>query len=608
MKREKFFPLQFKILLFSLIVIIIPISTLGLISFEKSSAVLQEKISLSNMNTVEQIGNNIEFIVQNVHDISLYLIQNVDLRNYLNLNAKESETVITKSRLKIENGLLELISPKVFINSIYIKGFNNLEINTNNATNHISQESVERSLTLLGGPMWYLDEVYDYNNRPTPVYSMVRTIFDINNITRKMAVMKINVDENAFYNIYKGKVIGAGDQFFLLDGHGTIISATSRDKIKQAFDYSIFGKNTLNANEGYFKIKTQGTVYLVTYYSIRSNGWKIINMVPLKQLLKENTQNEYELFLAMFFSFAVCILIAIFFSGRMLRRLKRLCKFMAKIENENFDAYADPKGNDEITVLYRSFNTMSLRLKELINKVYTVQIKEREAELKALQAQINPHFLFNTLDNIYWMGRMENAFKTSKMVEALSKLFRSSLDSGKESTTVKAEISHVKNYILIQQVRFTDEIKFSLNVDDELLDCMTLKFVLQPLIENSITHGIRHLGMDGMINVIVKRDADELIFIVEDNGGCIDIDEVNELLDGNAISSTGSSAGSGTGSDTGRGNRGFAIKNVNDRIKLFFGDKYGLKFTKNGQWTTAIVTQPYRREENENENDQDIAD
>lgn len=607
MKREKFFPLQFKILLFSLIVIIIPITTMGIISFEKSSAVLQEKISLSNMNTVEQIGSNIEFIVQNVQDISMYLIQNVDLRNYLNLNENESNAVVIKDRLKIENGLLELISPKVFINSIYIKGFNNLEINTNNATNYISQENMEKSLSLLGGPMWYLDDVYDYNRRPTHVYSMVRSIYDINNITRKMAVMKINVDENAFYNIYKDKVIGSGDEFFLLDGHGTIISATSRDKIKQAFDYSIFGSNNFNANEGYFKIKTQGTVYLVTYYSIRSNGWKIVNMVPLKQLLKENTRNEYELFLAMFLSFAVCILIAILFSGGMLKRLKRLCKFMAKIEYENFDVYADPKGNDEITVLYRSFNKMSLRLKELINKVYTVQIKEREAELKALQAQINPHFLFNTLDNIYWMGRMENAFKTSKMVEALSKLFRSSLDSGKESTTVKAEIDHVKNYILIQQVRFNDEIKFSLSVDDELLDCMTLKLVLQPLIENSIMHGIKNMDKNGIINVIVKRDADELIFIVEDNGCCIDIDEVNRLLDGNAnANSTGNVNSTGTGTGNGKGNRGFAIKNVNDRIKLFFGDDFGLKFIKNGQWTTAIVTQPYRREENGN--DQDIAD
>jgi two-component system sensor histidine kinase YesM len=186
-------------------------------------------------------------------------------------------------------------------------------------------------------------------------------------------------------------------------------------------------------------------------------------------------------------------------------------------------------------------------------------------------------------------------------LEALSKLFRSSLDSGKESTTVKAEIDHIKNYILIQQVRFNDEIKFSLSVDDELLDCMTLKLVLQPLIENSITHGIKNMDKNGMINVIVKREADELIFIVEDNGCCIDIDEVNRLLDGNG-NANANSAGTGNG----KGNRGFAIKNVNDRIKLFFGDDFGLKFIKNGQWTTAIVTQPYRREENGN--DQDIAD
>lgn len=589
MTKKRFFPLQFKILLFSLIVIIIPIIILGIISFKKSSQVLQEKISLSNMNTVEQIGNNIDFIVQNVQDISLYLIQNGDLRSYLNLRGNESPDVILQKKLKIENDLLELISPKVFINSIYIKGFNNLEVNTDDDTaNYISQQNASKSLALKGGPMWYLDRVYDYNNRPSGVFSMVRSIYDINNITRKMAIMKINIDENAFYDIYKDKVIGQGDEFYLLDNNGTVISATSKGKTGQNFDYKIFGRNSLNLNEGYFKINTRGTVFLVTYYKIRSNGWTIINMVPLKQLLKENTENQQEVFWAMIFSFAVCILIVIFFSGKALVRLKRLCKLMEKIEHEDFGVYVEPKGNDEITLLYRSFNNMSSKLKELIHKVYTVQIKQKEAELKALQAQINPHFLFNTLDNIYWMGRMESAFETSKMVEALSKLFRLSLNSGKEITTVRTEIEHVRNYIIIQQVRFKDEIKFSLDIDDEVLDCLTLKLVLQPLIENSIAHGIKNMGKDGIINVTVKQNGMKLIFIVQDNGCGIDLEEINRLL-----------------GDTGDGNRGFAVKNVNDRIKLYFGENYGLEFVKGECGTTVIVSQPYFKEETRH--DQDIA-
>jgi two-component system, sensor histidine kinase YesM len=588
MDKKRFFPLQYKILLFSLVVIIIPITILGMISFKKFSKILEDKISLSNMNTVEQIGNNINFIVQNVQDISMYLIQNNDLRNYLYLKDNESNDVVSNSRLKIENDLVNLLSPKVFINSIYIKGFNGLEVNTNNAINYISKKNIEKSVALLGGPMWYLDKVYDYNHRATNVYSMVRSINDINNITKKIGIMKINVDANAFYNIYKDKIIVNGDEFFLLDNDGTIISATNIDKMGQAFDYRIFGMNNLNSNQGYFQISSQGTVFLVTYYKIQSTGWKIVNIVPLKQLLKENTENKYEMILAMILSFAVCVLIAILFSSRMLVRLKRLCNLMGKLENEDFNVYAEPKGNDEITVLYRSFNKMSVNLKDLINKVYTVQIKQREAELKSLQAQINPHFLFNTLDNIYWMGRMENAFETSRMVEALSKLFRLSLNSGKESTTVKTEIEHIKNYVLIQQIRFKDEIKFSLSIDNEVMDCSTLKLVLQPLIENSITHGIKNMVKDGIINVIVKIEGRNLIFIVEDNGDCIDIEEINSLL-----------------SDDIKDNRGFAIKNVNERIKLFFGDDYGLKFVKKGKWTTAIVTQPYHKEETFD--DKDIA-
>lgn len=574
MRKKRFFPLQIKILLLSLFVVIIPITTFGIISFNQTSQIMQQKISLSNMNTVEQIGNNIEFIVQNVHDISLYLIQNENVRTYFHLQGNESIDTIYHNKLKIESDLQQLISPKIFIDSIYIKGVNNLELNTADHRNELSPNTVSRSAELYGKPIWYLDTVYDYKNRPIKVLSMVRSIYDTSNITRKLAVMKINVNADAFYNIYKDKMIVESDEFFVLDNNDTIISATSSNKVGDTFDYSMFSKSRLNSDMGYFQIKFKGLVYLVTYYKFGNNGWKIINIVPLKQLLKDNTKVQDDLIITIIICFAVCTAIITFFSGRILARLKKLSKLMGKVENEDFDVYIEPKGNDEITRLYHSFNRMSAKLKELIQKVYSVQLKQREAELMALQAQINPHFLYNTLDNIYWMGRMEKAFETSKMVQALSKLFRQSLNNGEETTKVRNEIEHIKNYIIIQQIRYKDKITFSLNVEDDTLEYFTIKFVLQPLVENAIVHGCRDQDKCGMIDISVFKENGKLLFKVEDNGVGVDLDEINRLL------------------EEPDGKRGMAIKNVNDRIQLFFGDEYGLKFIKKENGTTVIVTQP----------------
>ncbi len=578
MKKRRFFPLQFKILMLSLFVVIIPITTLGIISFRQSSQVMQQKISLSNMNTVEQIGNNIEFIVQNVQDISLYLIQDEDLKNYFYLKGNEPSNIIYQDKLKIENDLLELISPKIFIDSIYIKGVNNLDVNTTDTRNLISAQKIDQSAALKGSPMWYSDTIFDYNNRPSDVFTMVRSIYDMSNITNKLAVIKININGDAFYDIYKDKAIVEGDEFFVLDAQDNIISATKKNKVGSAFAYSMFSKNQFTSNEGYFQINSKGLVYLVTYYKFGNNGWKIINIVPLRQLLKENTKAQEELIFIMVFCFAICAIIVTVFSGRILLRLKTLSKLMGKVEHEDFDVYVEPKGNDEITRLYHSFNKMSGKLKELIQKVYSVQIKQKEAELMALQAQINPHFLYNTLDNIYWMGRMEKAFETSKMVEALSKLFRQSLNSGDEIIAVKDEVDHIRNYIIIQQIRYSDKITFQLNVDEETLNCLTTKFVLQPLIENAIVHGCKDLDKGGEINITISKNNERLIFMVEDNGRGIDPEEISKLL------------------NEPEGKRGIAIKNVNDRIQLYFGEEYGLTFLNRENGTAVIVTQPLTEE------------
>jgi len=251
---------------------------------------------------------------------------------------------------------------------------------------------------------------------------------------------------------------------------------------------------------------------------------------------------------------------------------------MNELEHENFDIVLSEKGNDEISLVSKSFNKMSRKLNELINEVYIVQLKQKEAELKVLHEQINPHFLYNTLNTIYWVCQLEKAPESAKLVQALSKLFRLSLNSGNEITTVEKEIEHLKYYILIQKKRFEDLIQFNIEVDEKLLNCNIVKLILQPLVENAIQHGIERKGSEGSITVRIYQEQDDLIYEVEDDGIGADVNELYELLH-----------------KVQDGNRGFGLKSVNDRIILHYGADYGLKFfSETTKGLRVVVRQPLK--------------
>jgi two-component system sensor histidine kinase YesM len=372
-------------------------------------------------------------------------------------------------------------------------------------------------------------------------------------------------------------MLGTKGDYFIIDENKTILSSLDKTLIGSKIDQKFKIIQNYTGQSGYFNSVISDHDFLVTYVNLSRPGWRLINLVPLDQLSNDTKVIQSITIVGILISLGLCLLLLVFFSLKFLSPLKQLRRYMKYIENENFDVSINVKGNDEIALLGKSFNKMSKKLNELINEVYAVQIKQKEAELKALQAQINPHFLYNTLDTIYWMCRMEKAFDSSNLVQALSKLFRLSLNSGNEFTTVRNEIDHLNNYIIIQEKRFEDLIKFKISVADEVLDCMVVKLVLQPLVENAIHHGIEKKGTEGRVEVSIFKEGDNVIYVIQDDGVGADEDELNSLLE-----------------KVENDNRGFGIKNVNDRIKLYFGNSYGIKFSSAyGTGTTVTVTQPF---------------
>lgn len=575
--KKRFFSFQYKILIFSFILILIPILIIGIFSYKESLKIVQQKVSISNLNTVKQVGERIEFIFQDAHDMSLFLIQNDDVREFFKLKNDEESEQINAGIIRLNNKLMYLISSKPYINSIYFAGFNGISMDTRNAYNTIDTETEKRIIQRKGGYIWDIGSITNYDGTSTNVFSLIRVVNDMYNITDRLAIMKINIDEKDLSGIYGDKILGKRDDFFILDAGNRIVSSIDKNKLGQNFTIDLWDRRPDNPKEGYFQTKLDGQDYLVTYFMIDNLGYKLINLVPLKELLKENEVIQKVMLEVAVISFLVCILLALLFSIKVLGPLKMICAQMKKVENEDFDVQVNLKGNDEIAMLGRSFNKMSAKLKELISQVYLMKIKHKEAEFAALQAQINPHFLYNALDTIYWMGRMEKAFETSKLVEALAKLFRLNLNSGREIILLQDEVEHLQNYMIIQKKRYRDAISFNIDIEDGLLECRVIKLVLQPLVENAIVHGIDKKEGKGNISVSIRKEAENLIYEVRDDGIGIDVKEINLLLE-----------------DVGDSNRGLGIKNVNDRLKLYFGEQYGLEFFGgNGRGTTVIVKQTY---------------
>ena len=223
---------------------------------------------------------------------------------------------------------------------------------------------------------------------------------------------------------------------------------------------------------------------------------------------------------------------------------------------------------------------MVVRIQKLMTTVREEEINLRKTELKALQTQINPHFLYNTLDSIAWMceqGRNANAVK---MVHALARLFRISISQGNELIPVAREIEHAESYLQIQKYRYKNQFTYAFDVDPECLDFLCNKITLQPIIENAINHGLKLLVDEGRIDVRVYRDGEDVVFSVQDNGVGMTPEQVESILRRDPGNHTG-----------------IGIKNVNDRLQIYFGKQYGLHITSEPDvGTTVEIRMPQIRE------------
>lgn len=353
--------------------------------------------------------------------------------------------------------------------------------------------------------------------------------------------------------------IGQRGYCFLMDEDGNIVYHPQQ----QLLYAGLKSENTgalASLNDGTYVDDT--VIYCVT--SVEGSDWRIVGVSYVDELVNRNVQDMIRLSCLLAVVVLAAALLTSFLLSQLLGRpLRGLASAMESFETDaDHFTYRPVGGTREVRELSDSFGHMVLRIQQLMSTVREEEINLRKTELKALQAQINPHFLYNTLDSIAWMCEQGRNADAVKMVHALARLFRISISKGNELIPIAKEIEHAESYLQIQKYRYKNQFTYEFDVDPECLDYYCNKITLQPIIENAINHGLDLLVDEGCITVRVYQDGEDIVFSVQDNGVGMSQEQVASILQHGPKDRTG-----------------IGIKNVNDRLQIYFGKKYGLHIT-----------------------------
>ncbi|WP_208414457.1 sensor histidine kinase [Paenibacillus castaneae] len=324
--------------------------------------------------------------------------------------------------------------------------------------------------------------------------------------------------------------------------------------------------------KGSFVDDTGASRELITYARVDNTKWYIIQIIPYKDLLENyRNVNTFVWFLAILIILAF-VLISFYFVSNVTEPIRELLRQMVRVTGGDLNARYSGSGSLEMVRLGHSFNLMTEQVRELIDQHEKQEVEKRKAEFAALQAQINPHFLINTLNSIKYMALISKADNIRSMTHALTHLLASSFNRGGLLITIAEEVDHLKHYLYIMEIRFGRSIQTEWDIDQEISGHYLLKLLLQPVLENSIIHGLKEVAYPGRINIAINAEENDLLITIADNGAGMTDDVMNPSDDKAPVYAF-----------SGMGNR-----NVHRRIQLHYGDRYGLKYEHNNPHGTRV--------------------
>lgn len=562
---------------FALITVLAMVS-MSIILSGKFTSTAKQNISRSTMQVIEQVGLNIENYQNSMINIVNLMEENINRSDNPNsADLIEKLDVILDMRDDIVSVSLFSDDGRLAMGNPFSKLKSNADI--------VNQEWFIKARENQGEVFLSSPHVQNlYEVKHNWVLSLSKAVTFNEGGKRIQGVLLIDLNFTSIEQLCQKISLGSRGYIFIIDSKGNFI----QHPLQQLLYLGLKEEDTndvLKTSYGTITQTIDGEERLVSVKSIGNNGWKIAGISYMDEF--NRTREDITSFSGIILVFAIVfiVFVFIFISAKISKPIKQLDDSMKRVEEGDFNTTVDIRGDMEVVHLSQTFNMMVFKIRQLMDQIVVEQEAKRKSELNALQAQINPHFLYNTLDSIVWMAENGKREDVITMVTSLARLFRISISRGKNIITVKEEIEHAKNYLIIQKVRFKSKFRFNIEVQEEVLQYKTLKLILQPIIENAIYHGIKYLVDEGVINVSAKIEDDKLLYEISDNG--LGIKE--EVLKGILSNKSEENGGAGVG-----------LRNVHERIQLSYGKEYGVEIQSELEEGTRVkLWLPIVKDEND---------
>lgn len=564
--------IRYTIFIYFTVTALVAILLIGISLYSRLSGQLRVTIQEENQAVLTQVNRSVDSYLRTIMKLSdsLYygVIKNADLSadsvnsEFTLLYDNNKDNISNIALLSKDGELLEAVPAARLKTGMDVTG-EDWFVSTLERTDNLHFS------------MPHVQYIFDNNeNQYRWVITLSRAVEITQGTSTEQGVLLLDISYGSLQQLLDNISLGNSGYLYLINGAGELIYHPQM----QLIDSGFAEENNLVAagyRDGNYQEQYQGEVRDITVKSVGYTGWKIIGVTPEQGLALNNLKTKlFVVFVLAFFLFILAVINA-YISSRITNPIQELEKSVNALEAGDLDTEVYTGGSYEIRHLGRSIGHMAGQIKVLMNDIVVEHESKRKSEFDTLQSQINPHFLYNTLDIIVWMIENEQKAEAVKVVTALARFFRISLSKGKSIIPVRDELEHVRNYLMIQQMRYKNKFTYTIEAEPDTLELASLKLMLQPLVENAIYHGMEFMDGDGEIEIRAVRDGEELLLTIRDNGLGMTEEQVESLL-------------SERPHVTSRRGSGIGVKNVNERIRLYFGEQYGLSIQSEPDEGTRI--------------------
>lgn len=394
-------------------------------------------------------------------------------------------------------------------------------------------------------------------------------------------VLFVDLNYSAIRNLCDDSSVGKKGYIFIIDKEGNIVYHPQQQQLYNELQTENI-EEVMNCTSDYLELGKGDSKKLYTVSRSEKTGWTVVSCSYTSELLKRSNQAQELYMLMAVILVAVALIISSIVSKGITRPIHKLQSSMALIQEGDFQAgNVEVDSRNEIGSLTETFNVMTQKIQELMVQIIEEQQAKRKSELKALQSQINPHFLYNTLDSIIWMAEEGKNEEVVVMTASLAKLFRQIISNEEEEISIFQEVEYCRNYLIIQKMRYKDKLEFEIDLAPDIKGDKIIKMVLQPLIENAIYHGLKYKESKGMLVLKGYGQGDDIIFEIRDNGVGMDQETMKHIFERHKVNYR---------------SNGVGVYNVERRIKLSYGQEYGISYkSKLGEGTVATMRIPKER-------------